>query len=356
MSHSTLFISYKRLLLRFEGDGLGWRASPFPSLPVLSGFLWPLELCSPTNPVWLDKTKLSWPTVDRRSFACALVYTCSLDYGNWSWTWYCWSPHCPTALSTEWPPVQPPYRNIKNITVSLFCNDLENQNLATFSNGKNVYSMWLEWIEKFNEVLDTHAPLRSPQGSNRKVQRRTRCDCPWMTPELRLLIRQKLKAHRQLTKDPSKFFIVLRRNATKLSRALKNRHFMDMCNEHSKSPRKLWSLLNSLTGRVKSHPPPQATLNSQSETLDAIVSDPSRPVHLVQTAETVRLRPVAPVNPHRSDVDWASFLQMVQNLLQNIDSRKATGADGIPGLLLKKYAPNLAPSLTAIFIASFAAR
>ena len=72
MSHSTLFISYKRLLLRFEGDVLGWRASPFPSLPVLSGLLWPLELCSPTNPVWSNKTKLSWPTVDRRSFACAL--------------------------------------------------------------------------------------------------------------------------------------------------------------------------------------------------------------------------------------------------------------------------------------------
>ena len=92
-----------------------------------------------------------------------------------------------------------------------------------------------------------------------------------MTPELRLLVRQKLEAHRQLTKDPSnsslrEHFIVLRRNATKLSRALKARHFMDMCNEHSKSPRKLWSLLNSLTGRVKSHPPPRATLNSLSET------------------------------------------------------------------------------------------
>ena len=46
---------------------------------------------------------------------------------------------------------------------------------------------------------------------------------------------------------------------------------------------------------------------------------------------------------------------MVQNLFQNIDSRKATGADDIPGILLKKCAPNLAPSLTAIFIASFTA-
>ena len=134
----------------------------------------------------------------------------------------------------------------------------------------------------------------------------------WMTPELRLLIRQKLKAHRQLIKDPSnsslrEHFIVLRWNATKLFRALKNRHFMDMGNEHSKSPRKLWSLLNSLTSRVKSHPPPRATLNSLSETFAAIVSDPSRPVHLVQTAET-ETRCTSEPSQDLSDVDCASFL------------------------------------------------
>ena len=79
----------------------GWRASPFPSLLGISGLLWPLELCSPTNPVWSNQTKLCWPTFDRQSSACALVYTCSIDYGNWSWTYYCWSPHCPTVLSNS---------------------------------------------------------------------------------------------------------------------------------------------------------------------------------------------------------------------------------------------------------------
>ena len=134
---------------------------------------------------------------------------------------------------------------------------------------------------------------------------------------------------------------------------------MDMCNEHSKSPRKLWSLLNSLTGRVKSHPPPRATLNSLSETFTAIVSDPSRPVHLVQTAET-ETRCTSEPSQERRRLRLCQFssvsAQMVQYLLQNIDSRKATGADGILGLLLKKCAPILAPSLTAIFMASLAAR
>ena len=87
------------------------------------------------------------------------------------------------------PPVQPPYRNIKNINASFFCNDLENQNLATFSNGKNADSMWLEWIEKFNEVLDRYGPLRSLQSSHRKVQRRTRCNCPWTGLEKSAAIR-----------------------------------------------------------------------------------------------------------------------------------------------------------------------
>ena len=131
---------------------------------------------------------------------------------------------------------------------------------------------------------------------------------------------------------------------------------MDMCNEHSKSPRKLWSLLNSLTGRVKSHLPPRATLISLSETFAAIISDPSRPVHLVQTAETETRCTSEPSQERRRLCQFSPVsVQMVQNLLQNIDSGKATGADNVPGLLLKKCAPNLAPSLTAIFIASFAA-
>ena len=88
-----------------------------------------------------------------------------------------------------------------------------------------------------------------------------------------------------------------------------------------------------------------------------LFSDPSRPVHLVQTAETETRCTSEPSQERRRLCQFSPVsVQMVQNLSQNFDSGKATGADGIPGLLLKKCAPNLAPSLTAIqFIASFAA-
>ena len=117
---------------------------------------------------------------------------------------------------------------------------------------------------------------------------------------------------------------------------------MDMCNEHPKSPRKLWSLLNSLTGRVKSHPLPRATLKSLSETFAAIVSDPSRPVHLVQTAETETRCTSEPSQERRRLCQFSPVsVQMVQNLLQNIDSRKTTGADGIPWPFAKEMCLSL---------------
>ena len=185
------------------------------------------------------------------------------------------------------PPVQPPYRNIKNITVSLFCNDLENQNLATFSNGKkcrfDVARMDREiYSRSLRHACTSKITARLPPKGTATYS----LWLPLDDPGAETFNSSKTQGSPTADQRPLQFFIVLRRNATKLTRALKNRHFMDMCNEHSKSPRKLWSLLNSLTGLVKSHPPPQATLNSLSETFAAIVSDPSRPVHLVQTAET----------------------------------------------------------------------
>ena len=129
---------------------------------------------------------------------------------------------------------------------------------------------------------------------------------------------------------------------------------MDMCNEHSKSPRNLTVEPSKFTYRSSEI---SSTTSSNFEFAEWNFRCycqwpwPSCP-------PCSDCRDWDPLHQWtlRSDVDCASFLQMVQNLLQNIDSRKATGADGIPGLLLKKCAPNLAPSLTAISIASFAAR
>ena len=82
-----------------------------------------------------------------------------------------------------------------------------------------------------------------------------------------------------------------------------------------------------------------------------------RPVHLVRTVETETRCTSEPSQERRRLCQFSPFIsvQMVQNLFQNIDSRKATGADGIPGLLLKTCASVLAPSLTTIFNASLAA-
>ena len=141
--------------------------------------------------------------------------------------------------------------------------------------------------------------------------------------------------------------VLLRRRATQLSRSLKNHYFTEACSTFSRSPKKLWGLINSLTGRVKSHPPPRSSLDSLRNTFSAVVTDVRRPEHLDLPALE------GPLNETTLPECLSAFSPVsvgtVLKHLESIDPRKATGSDGIPGLLLKQCAAVIAPSLTAIF-------
>ena len=255
--------------------------------------------------------------------------------------------------------VSPPFptqrrHGLKNINIAAFCDALRGENLDSFSNTSCVDLMWLEWTTKFNTVLNTQAPLKPPNNSRPQNQhpRSRRDHSPWMTPELKSLLRCKSTAHRQLIKDPGNTFlrekfVLLRRRATQLSRSLKNHYFTEACSTYSRSPKKLWGLINSLTGRVKSHPPPRASLDSLSNTFSAVVTDVRRPEHLDLPALEGSLNETT--LPECLSAFSPVSVGTVLKHLESIDPRKATGSDGIPGLLLKKCAAVIAPSLTAIF-------
>ena len=155
-----------------------------------------------------------------------------------------------------------------------------------------------------------------------------------------------------MIKDPGNTFlrekfVLLRRRATQLSRSLKNHYFTEACSTYSRSPKKLWGLINSLTGRVKSHPPPRASLDSLSNTFSAVVTDVRRPEHLDLPALEGSLNETT--LPECLSAFSPVSVGTVLKHLESIDPRKATGSDGIPGLLLKQCAAVIAPSLTAIF-------
>ena len=98
---------------------------------------------------------------------------------------------------------------------------------------------------------------------------------------------------------------------------------------------------NTVTGRRKSSREPLAPIGALGTTLGPVYSDPLRP-------DTLPV-PLGPINA----TDFGGFeavpLQGVQKLLRQVDPRKATGSDSVPGLVLREAAYVLAPSLLDIF-------
>ena len=186
-------------------------------------------------------------------------------------------------------------------------------------------------------VLDKHAPLTM----KRKKARR---HCPWLTAELVQLVRQRNALHKRLVRDPGNVALrdqhrEARRVARRLDRQLKSRHFQTQCS--TSRPHKLWSVINTVTGRGKSSREPLVPIGALSTTFGQVLSDPLRP-------DTLPV-PLGPINATDFGAFEAVTLQDVQKLLRQVDPRKATGSDSVPGLVLREAAYVLAPSLLDIF-------
>ena len=236
-------------------------------------------------------------------------------------------------------------RALSKINSNSFSQDLQQSGLHSADTTGDVDKLWKDWHAKVTNVLDKHAPLR--QRHNRRRRHRL---CPWSTPALRHLVHLRHVAHDRLLKSPTdtaarEVFRDLRKQCTDLSRTLKNAYFKEKCRTYSRDPRSLWNTINALTGRMKTHTPPQASVKDLSDFFASVVTDPNRPIQLTEPGTTTA--------PHRlldcfQKVDESTVLE----LLQSIDDRKSAGSDGLPGCILKNYAKDLTPSVTQLINAS----
>ena len=87
---------------------------------------------------------------------------------------------------------------LRKIDIEASCDSLHKQELGKFNDESDIDAMWLSWSEKFQRVLDAHAPAVAQRRRDKKPHR----ICPWSTPQLDRLNHQKLLEHRQLLKTP----------------------------------------------------------------------------------------------------------------------------------------------------------
>ena len=233
-------------------------------------------------------------------------------------------------------------RRIHKIDSTAFRHDICEANLHDFSDFNDVNIMWREWHAKFMHVKDKHAPLCNSKPPRQSTPR-------WVDAELHRLMQRKRRIHKRWRQDKTNGnlyteFKRARSIARNASRQKKNAYFSTQCKENAGNPRKSWEILNAVTGRSRCRQDPCCDVHEISNTFYSIVTDTNRPDHLGVPCGPngpVSLTEFSPVIP--SDV---------QRLLQQVDARKATGSDGIPGSLLRQCSDLLAYSLAVLLCTS----
>ena len=233
-------------------------------------------------------------------------------------------------------------RKLYSVNWEAFKDDL--RACFTVSLDQDVDNMVNFFTNSIISVLDQHAPL--------VVRRKTkiRRSCPWLTKELVDSVRERNRLHRCLMRDQMNDVLRqehrnARARARRMDRRLRNSYFLSQCN--TSDQRKLWRVMNTVSGRVSKHQEPKASMVDLNRLFGNVVTDASRP--------TTLLCPEGPAHEHGLSSFHLVTIDDVRKCLCSVDPTKAVGSDMIPGLVLKSCASVLAEPLTHIVNTSLTA-
>ena len=140
------------------------------------------------------------------------------------------------------------FRNYKNFNVNNFLQDLKKceEICDTVWDEHDLDTKWNAFKHKFIQVSNKHAPIH--------VRRLKIRNNPWITKEIVKLMYQrdfcKDKAAKFNDDEAWEEYKVLRNKITKLIKKGKRKYATDKINENKNDPKKLWKVLNELTGRT----------------------------------------------------------------------------------------------------------
>jgi hypothetical protein len=141
------------------------------------------------------------------------------------------------------------FRNYRKFDVNAFLDDLSTCSTITDLEWTHdeYECRWIEFKEAFLKICNKHAPLQTRRLKDRKN--------PWVTPDILSMMyeRDYLKRKAIFCKDPHVWsqYTSIRNKITQMLRDAKSRYATTKLNEHSNDSRKMWKILNNLTGRDK---------------------------------------------------------------------------------------------------------
>ena len=240
-------------------------------------------------------------------------------------------------------------RGWKKLDKKAFHRDLISSDLCTSCDEWTAVSlddMVGIYQDTLTRLLDKHAPRRT-------MRKRYRPMTPWFNDAC---VQQKRKARclervyrRNRTDQNRAAWLAQLRSSQEFYRQVKDLYWQTMVAESSGSSRKLWNSLSSLMGKKKTSP--------MQEGLDA----QGFLACFKEKVENVRSSTAGSDPPHYSNFDGdrlSQFATIDQDRLLDLLARvpnKTCGLDPAPTWLIKEFAKDIAPFLTALFNRSIVA-
>jgi hypothetical protein len=233
----------------------------------------------------------------------------------------------------------------------VFMEDFKQKQNTT--NQTDVNSNWQDLKSCINDMLDKHVPQKAVKQ---------RWDVPWMTREVKRLIRKKRRIYNMCKKYDTisnwTKFKKIRKTVQKCMQRAKNDYLMSLLEQNESNRandemnpsigKKFWTHVKS----VKRDGCGIATLCVDGV---EISSDKGKAQALndqyysVFTTENLSNIPNMEGTPFPTIDELVIIKEGVQKLLHDINTRKASGPDGIPSHVLKELSEEFAPVICTIF-------
>ena len=145
------------------------------------------------------------------------------------------------------------YRDMKHFCANRFRCDLHKVPWMVCEVFDDVDDQYHTWYTLFMEVANHHAPLKTRKCRKRMV--------PWMTPEIRELMRQRDKTHRIAVKERSEqhfqLYKSMRNHVNCELRRARKEYFQHLLLKESRTPQTFWKNVKVLMPS-KCHAPPSS--------------------------------------------------------------------------------------------------
>ena len=239
--------------------------------------------------------------------------------------------------------------NFKGLRAALASSNL--CDLVSEMDGIN--DAWIVWKNSFLRTVTDYVPMK-------KVK--TRRNVPWLTSEIRHLLKIKETVRRKLARSPSDYlqakFKYLRAQAKQALKVSRKQYYDCLGKTMYSNPKRFWKLfkLNSRASNI-----PQSVL-WKTENDQKVANNPISIAELFNSYFASILTNHLH-NHEMKNTDTADFNEPPPQILNEINFSelevfaalrslnpdKALGPDGIPGRILKETAQQIAPSLTLLF-------